>query len=80
MMEFPRWLSRDINEQVEEDYYKILACSPDARLEDIQKQYRKLALQYHPDKVHAEEGDSLSGSFIYFIILVFLIETKFHNE
>ena len=75
-MEFPQWLFRERNEQEEEeDYYKVLACTPDARFEDIQKQYHKLALQYHPDKIHTHEVDNLSGSsFLYLsTILVFLI-------
>ncbi len=32
------------------DYYKILGVKPDATLDEIKKAYRRLALQYHPDK------------------------------
>ena len=32
------------------DYYKILNIDKDSSDEDIKKSYRKLALQYHPDK------------------------------
>ncbi|MCW3114898.1 MAG: hypothetical protein JWR18_3294 [Segetibacter sp.] len=32
------------------DYYKILEVSPNATNADIKKSYRRLALQYHPDK------------------------------
>ena len=32
------------------DYYEILGLSKDSSVEDIKKTYRKLALQYHPDR------------------------------
>lgn len=36
--------------QEQEDYYAILGVSKEASLEDIKRSYRKLALQWHPDK------------------------------
>ena len=32
------------------DYYEILGVSKDATDSDLKKSYRKLALQFHPDK------------------------------
>ncbi len=32
------------------DYYKILGLEPDATSDEIKRAYRKLALQYHPDR------------------------------
>lgn len=32
------------------DYYKILELSPECTAKQVQKQFRKFAKQYHPDK------------------------------
>jgi DnaJ-class molecular chaperone len=32
------------------DYYEILGISQDAKEEEIKRTYRKLAMQYHPDR------------------------------
>lgn len=34
---------------MQEDYYEILMIDPDASQEDIEKSYRKLAAEFHPD-------------------------------
>ena len=34
-----------------EDAYKVLGVSPDASDDEVRKAYRKMALQYHPDRV-----------------------------
>jgi curved DNA-binding protein len=37
------------------DYYKILGVSKNATKDEIKKAYRKLALQYHPDKTKGDK-------------------------
>ena len=34
-----------------EEAYKVLGVSPDASDDEVKRAYRKMALQYHPDKV-----------------------------
>jgi DnaJ-class molecular chaperone len=40
-----------------EDFYKILEVSKDATDKDIKKAYRKLTLQYHPDRSDSSEAE-----------------------
>ena len=46
----------------EKDYYKILGVKRDATEKEIKKAYRKLALQWHPDK-HKEDKEVAEEKF-----------------
>jgi DnaJ-class molecular chaperone len=41
--------------QNEQDYYEILNITPDASVNKIKEAYRKLALEYHPDRQQANQ-------------------------
>ena len=44
-----------------EDAYRVLDISPDASDDEVRRAYRKMALQYHPDRV-AMLGDDIHES------------------
>ena len=62
------------------DYYELLGVSKDATDSDLKKSYRKMALQFHPDKNKAPGageafksiGNAYAVSYRYFYMLKFI--------
>jgi molecular chaperone DnaJ len=48
---------------VTHDYYNLLGVKRDADESDIKKAYRRLAMQYHPDRVAAGEKEAAEAKF-----------------
>lgn len=48
------------NKNPAECYYKTLNSSPSSNIEDIKKEYYKLAKKYHPDNYHSNSKENQS--------------------
>lgn len=48
---------------VKRDYYEILRINKNASLEEVKQAYRKLALQFHPDRVPPEKKKEAEETF-----------------
>ena len=47
-----------LNSKIEDrEYYKILNIEPKSKLEEIKKSYKKLALEFHPDRNQSPEAE-----------------------
>jgi len=60
----PRGGTSKQKQQKEEDYYQILGVSKTVAPKKIKSAYRKLALQWHPDKVAADKREEAEQRFI----------------
>jgi DnaJ family protein C protein 3 len=52
-----------LKQSKEKNYYKILNVPRNAKLKEIKKSYRELALRWHPDKVESDEKDKAEVMF-----------------
>ena len=46
----------------DDDYYKIIGVSRDAKLSEIRRNFKKLALKHHPDKNKVDMFDFIPPS------------------
>ena len=67
-----------------QDYYEILGVTKDASESDLKKSYRKMALQFHPDKNNApgagEAFKAIGNAFAVRIALIFQFFTMWNYE
>ena len=57
--------SNIFNKSPSECYYKTLKSSPSSNIEDIKKEYYKLANKFHPDNKNSESKENQSVKLLF---------------
>lgn len=58
------WIMSSSGSATEETYYDIIGVAKDASQKDIKKAFRKLAVQYHPDKNKEMDKKEAEAKFV----------------
>lgn len=71
------YLSLSFNKNPSECYYKVLNSSPSSHIDDIKKEYYKLAKKFHPDNINSNSKENQSVNNILFINIFHILQEKF---
>jgi DnaJ-class molecular chaperone len=63
------------------NYYEVLECTKECTFQEIKKNYRDIALKYHPDKISINATDEDREIFkTYFLFVQLAYETLSDEE